>query len=106
MDSLEPISHVIWADNVYILAAGFGQFVEMFGELTTAIMDSRLEWKRKELKFLCVEGDFAPSKLECVVAGELIPSRVASAWRPWGKVWIAGVALGRRWSIASRRRRV
>ena len=47
------ITHALWADNIFLLAASVDQFRIMSQELTTAIYEHTLAWKECSLQMLC-----------------------------------------------------
>ena len=46
------LHHLIWADNIYILAASHVQFQTMCQELTMAIYSHKLKWKQSSMEYL------------------------------------------------------
>ena len=47
------ITHVVWADNIWLIAASLEQLQIMTDELTETIYSARLRWKPKSLQILC-----------------------------------------------------
>ena len=54
-DGLPPISHAIWADDIFFFASSFETFVSMAQDLTHALNDFGLQWKAGSLSFLVNE---------------------------------------------------
>ena len=46
------VNHMIWADNVYLVASSTTELFKMFEELTAAIYNNKLRWKGGELKYM------------------------------------------------------
>ena len=62
------VSHVLWCDNIFVLASSACQLEVMVEELTDAVYQSKLTWKLSSLEFMvCGKSPPPQSNLEIVV---------------------------------------
>ena len=52
IDDMNPVNHLVWADNFFIVASSLVQLDEMVDSLTDALYAVQLEWKQTELKYI------------------------------------------------------
>eukprot|EP00972_Heterocapsa_arctica_P036299 5341743-Heterocapsa_arctica.AAC.1 len=54
-DGAAPVTHLVWADDVWWFSCDFNQFMNMSQSLTYALGDGSLSWKPDSLGFLVNE---------------------------------------------------
>ena len=60
-DAWEPISHLVWADDIRWFSNSWDEFCTMSQDLTSALADGQLSWKPSSLQYLMNVRPWPPS---------------------------------------------
>ena len=61
------LTHVTWADNLYLIAQGLAQLKSMFLDLTDALFLAKLEWKKDSLFIITTDATLVGRTLQIAV---------------------------------------